>query len=53
MGKITKFDISRIMSTQAKKTGGQIEKGSFAARIQSTYDKGVSIQTQKEGVNGS
>ena len=36
--KVTKSDLSRIHSTQAKKTGGQVEKGSFVARVQHTVD---------------
>ena len=36
---VTQEDKARIMSTQAEKTGGQTEKGSFAARVQSAADK--------------
>lgn len=35
----TAQDKSRIMSTQAQKTGGQIKKDSFGSRIQSAVDK--------------
>jgi hypothetical protein len=48
MGKISKTDVSRITSTQAKKTGGQIQKNSFAARIQSSSDKRTSNKSQKK-----
>ena len=36
---VTQEDKARIMSTQAKQHGGQTEKGSFPARIQSAADK--------------
>jgi hypothetical protein len=40
------------MSTQAQKNGGQIEKNSFAARIQSAFDKEASNQQKnKEAEN--
>lgn len=35
----TAQDKARIMRTQAQKTGGQIEKDSFPARIQTVADK--------------
>jgi hypothetical protein len=48
MGKISKTDVSRIMSTQAKKTEGQIKKDNFATRIQSSFDKRIPNQSQKK-----
>ena len=36
---VTQEDKARIVSTQAEKTGGKIEKGSFAAKAQSAADK--------------
>ncbi|MEE4599916.1 MAG: hypothetical protein V2J65_01420 [Desulfobacteraceae bacterium] len=36
---ITKADVKRIQSSNAKKTGGKTEKNSFVARIQSVVDK--------------
>ena len=35
----TQDDKARIMSTQAKQHGGEIKKGSFAAKAQSAADK--------------
>lgn len=35
----TKADVSRVTSAVATKTGGQITKGSWISKVQSTVDK--------------
>lgn len=47
MGKATRMtqeDAARIQSAEAIRNGGQVEKGSFAARAQSAADKAANAQ---------